>query len=77
MYPCDLLFVHRDAERESIEQREKEIRESLEKSAMERTPPVVRVIPVRMQEAWLLVSLRQSGSGLRASGDCGSLVVRP
>ena len=54
MYPCDLLFVHRDAERESIEQREKEIRESLEKSAMERTPPVVRVIPVRMQEAWLL-----------------------
>ena len=55
LYPCDLLFVHRDAERESIDQREREIRESLAKSAMERTTPVVRVIPVRMQEAWLLI----------------------
>ena len=54
LYPCDLLFVHRDAERESIDKRQKEIRESLGKSAIE-TVPVVCVIPVRMQEAWLLI----------------------
>ena len=54
LYPCDLLFVHRDAEREPIEKRKREIRESLEQCAIE-TPPVVCVIPVRMQEAWLLV----------------------
>ena len=54
LYPCDLLFVHRDAERESIEKRVREIRESVEQCAIE-TPPVVCVVPVRMQEAWLLI----------------------
>ena len=54
LYPCDLLFVHRDAEREPIEKRKREIRESLERCAVD-TPPVVCVIPVRMQEAWLLI----------------------
>ena len=54
LYPCDLLFVHRDAERESIENRVREIRESVEQCAIE-TPPVVCVVPVRMQEAWLLI----------------------
>ena len=54
LYPCDLLFVHRDAERESIQKRVDEIRESLEQCAVD-TPPVVCVVPVRMQEAWLLI----------------------
>ena len=54
LYPCDLLFVHRDAERESIEKRVREIRESVEQCAIE-APPVVCVVPVRMQEAWLLI----------------------
>ena len=54
LYPCDLLFVHRDAERESIHKRVDEIRESLEQCAID-TPPVVCVVPVRMQEAWLLI----------------------
>ena len=55
LYPCDLLFVHRDAERESIEQRVMEIREALERCVID-TPPVVYVVPVRMQEAWLLIN---------------------
>ena len=42
----DILFVHRDAERASLERRRQEI------------PPVdhplVRIVPVRMTEAWLL-----------------------
>ena len=54
LYPCDLIFVHRDAERESIEKRVSEIREALEQCAID-TPPAICVVPVRMQEAWLLI----------------------
>lgn len=50
-YPCDLLFIHRDAERESYEKRCQEIEAALQRIA---TPITVNVIPVRMQEAWLL-----------------------
>jgi len=51
LYPCDLLFVHRDAEREPRDSRVKEIRRALSGILH---PPVVCVVPVRMQEAWLL-----------------------
>lgn len=51
LFPCDLLFVHRDADRERREDRKVEIEEVLE--AIDR-PPVVCVIPVRMTEAWFL-----------------------
>lgn len=51
LFPCDLLFVHRDADRERLEDRKVEIEEALE--AIDR-PPVVCVIPVRMTEAWFL-----------------------
>jgi hypothetical protein len=46
----DILFVHRDAERESLETRREEI-------PMVRSG-VVRVVPVRMTEAWFLVDER-------------------
>ena len=53
LYPCDLLFVHRDAENQPLDHRTEEIR-----AALTRVPglqkPVVHVIPIRMQEAWLL-----------------------
>jgi hypothetical protein len=52
LYPCELLFVHRDAEREPREQRVEEIRTALDR--LDGTPLAVCVIPVRMQEAWLL-----------------------
>lgn len=55
LYPCDLLFVHRDAERAPIAEREREIREALARSAIDEALPVVCVIPTRMQEAWLLI----------------------
>jgi hypothetical protein len=60
-YPCDILFVHRDAEREPHARRSAEIREAL--SDLTDYPPVVCVVPVRMQEAWLLfdeVALRKA-----------------
>jgi hypothetical protein len=52
LYPCSLLFVHRDAERENPEVRCAEIRESAATSVI--AFPVVAVVPVRMTEAWLL-----------------------
>ena len=55
LYPCDLLFVHRDAEGESVERRREEISVSLERSDRGKTLPVICVVPVRMQEAWLLI----------------------
>ena len=55
LYPCDLLFVHRDAESAPIEEREAEIRKALKESSVEDSVRVVYVVPVRMQEAWLLI----------------------
>lgn len=54
LYPCDVLFVHRDAEREPIENRRREIHSALERCEIG-VLPVVYVIPVRMQETWLLI----------------------
>lgn len=54
LYPCDLFFVHRDAEREPYEIRKREIMTALENVTSK--PPVVCIVPVRMQEAWLLTS---------------------
>lgn len=47
--PCELLFVHRDAEAQSPRLRRDEIQR-----AVPPVPPHVCVIPVRMSEAWLL-----------------------
>jgi len=55
LYPCDLLFIHRDAEKESLEKRVAEIRHALAAAKQgEQMPRAVCVVPVRMQEAWLL-----------------------
>lgn len=56
LYPCDLLFIHRDAEKEPYKKRVAEIREAIEEAMKESVvvPPTICVIPVRMQEAWLL-----------------------
>ncbi len=49
MYPCELLFVHRDAEGQDPRVRYEEI------EAANRTGcSHICVVPVRMQEAWLL-----------------------
>ncbi len=53
LYPCDLLFVHRDAERQSYTQRKSEIINTLARINTSRNPAVC-VVPVRMMEAWLL-----------------------
>jgi len=52
--PCDLLFIHRDAEKEPRKNRIQEIETDLGKVQPSVTIPVIYVIPVRMMEAWLL-----------------------
>ena len=51
LYPCDLLFVHRDAEDKHLSVRVDEIKAAVEEIE---SPPVVCVVPVRMVEAWFL-----------------------
>ena len=60
LYPCDLLFVHRDAEREPRERRLEEIRHAIQKVSADLFSgrPYVCVVPVRMTEAWLLFDER-------------------
>jgi len=56
LFPCDLLFLYRDAEREDPESRYKEIRIALQEAIKWGFQvPVVCVVPVRMTEAWLLL----------------------
>lgn len=55
LYPCDLLFVHRDAERAPAGEREAEIESAVSVLGADGVPSVVAVIPVRMMEAWLLI----------------------
>lgn len=51
LHPCELLFIHRDADGAGRETRVREIGKSL---APVDSPPAVCVVPVRMLEAWLL-----------------------
>jgi hypothetical protein len=54
LYPCEILFVHRDAEAEPPQNRVGEINRALQQASLEGTPPLCCVVPVRMTEAWLL-----------------------
>lgn len=54
LYPCDLLFVHRDAEREAPERRREEIEQAASRADLTGVT-LLPVVPVRMQEAWLLI----------------------
>ena len=53
LHPCDVLFVHRDAERESVETRAAEIEAALASISAKIQTPAVAIVPVRMLEAWL------------------------
>jgi len=57
LYPCDVLFVHRDAENQNPDLRYREIELAMERVAAEIGRKChVCVVPVRMQEAWLLIN---------------------
>jgi len=52
LYPCDILFIHRDAERESYDKRVMEIETAITEAKIQQI--YICVIPIRMQEAWLI-----------------------
>lgn len=54
LYPCDILFVHRDAEGVETAVRQNEIETSWRN--LQRTAVLICVIPVRMTEAWLIAN---------------------
>lgn len=54
LYPCQVLFIHRDADNQGREQRLAEIGQALAQVGMSASP-TISVIPVRMTEAWLLL----------------------
>ena len=54
-YTCDILFVHRDAEKHPLKSRVDEVTEAWRKiKESTSTESMITVIPVRMTEAWLL-----------------------
>lgn len=69
LYPCDILFIHRDAESIPFSERIAEIRAAVHEAAQALSElPVICVVPVRMQEAWILFSesaIRRAASNPR------------
>lgn len=56
IFPCDILFVHRDADKQKPELRYDEIGRAIaELVAKGIAVPHVCVVPIRMTEAWLLL----------------------
>jgi len=56
LYPADLYVIHRDAEAQDPAQREAEIAEAV--ARLQARPSYIPIIPVRMQESWLLIDER-------------------
>ena len=70
IYPCNLLFIHRDVEASSRSHRFAEIMTAVQGI---QSPPYVPVIPVRMQEAWLLCD--EAAIRKAAGNPLGSIVL--
>jgi hypothetical protein len=64
LFPCEVLFVHRDAEGEPRAFRCDEIRSAFDEVGV--AQPVLCVVPVRMLEAWLCFN---EGAIRRAAGN--------
>jgi hypothetical protein len=73
LYPCDLLFIHRDAEKQPREDRISEIQQVVRRlsSDLFASKPYVCVVPVRMTEAWFLfdeLSIRRAAGNPAGGG---------
>jgi len=56
LYPCDVLFIHRDAESQPPDFRYQEIQDAVANARLRGfSSPHMCVVPVRMTEAWLLL----------------------
>ena len=56
LYPCDILFIHRDSEKDAFDVREQEIQRALLPATRHASYIAVPIVPVRMTEAWLMFS---------------------
>lgn len=54
LFPCDVLFIHRDAEKDPPERRYEEVEDAILGLPPHTRPPHVCVVPVKMSEAWML-----------------------
>jgi len=54
LYPCDILFVHRDSDNRPVEERETEILTAIENIEGNKPNYFICVVPVKETEAWLL-----------------------
>ena len=75
LYPCDLLFIHRDAEREPLTVRMEEILQAwreIREEPQKRRP--ICVVPMRMLEAWLLIS--EKALRIAAGNPNGSIFLK-
>jgi hypothetical protein len=57
LYPCDVLFIHRDAEGQVAKYRIDEIEKAVKKISTNYFPSYICVVPVRMSKAWMLSDL--------------------
>lgn len=74
LFPCDILFVHRDAEEADPELRSAEAEHAVKEATLPSDLITVPVVPVRMTEAWLLFDQK----GIRhAAGNPNGTVALP
>ncbi len=74
LYPCDVLFIHRDAEAPEAQSRFAEITGALGKARLPEHVSNIAVVPVQMTEAWLLFDERAIR---RAAGNPNGRVTLP
>jgi hypothetical protein len=74
LYPCDILFIHRDAESPEPQSRFEEITGALGKARLPEHVSHIAVVPVQMTEAWLLFDERAIR---RAAGNPNGRVALP
>lgn len=74
LYPCELLFIHRDAEKEPRQNRVDEIHNAISSIGTLQSFPIVCVIPAHMTEAWLLFDTKALRKA--ASNPNGTIVLQ-
>jgi hypothetical protein len=70
VYPCEVLFIHRDEDGSGWDKRRSEINGWLDEAQLSDAVTPIPVIPIRMSEAWLLIdaeAVREAAGNPRGS----------
>ncbi|NJN73717.1 MAG: DUF4276 family protein [Limnothrix sp. RL_2_0] len=79
LYPCDLLFIHRDAENQPMEKRISEIDDAIKLINSQISVEYIPIIPIRMTEAWLLIdesAIRQAAGNPRGKNSLNLPLIK-